>query len=99
MRDLQGLAEGILEEITDISVILKKPDKLLVTPKEAVDAMLFFYKKASKDMFEREFIEWIIDKNSPVAICYGSKTPFATTYKDYTLDELYYYWQVNIKNK
>ena len=82
--NLRELAEKILND---------NPDENLI------DLFISFYEQASKDMYQKEFIEWIIDKNSPIAICYGSKTPFATTHKDYTLDELYYYWQADIKNK
>jgi hypothetical protein len=47
-----------------------------------------------------EFIEWFTGKDSPVSILYGDQPErFATTEKDYTIEELFQYWRDNVKNK
>jgi hypothetical protein len=40
-----------------------------------------------------KFIEWGTSKNSPAAVLYGNQSErFATTKKDYTIEELFNYW-------
>jgi len=47
-----------------------------------------------------EFIKWFTGKDSPVSILYGDQPErFATTEKDYTIEELFQYWWGNVKNK
>jgi hypothetical protein len=47
-----------------------------------------------------EFIKWFTGKDSPVSILYGDQPErFATTEKDYTIEELFQYWWDNVKNK
>ena len=53
-----------------------------------------------RDYYPKEFIEWFTSETSPVAILYGKqKERFASTEKDYSIDELYTYWKTQIKDK
>lgn len=55
--------------------------------------------KAIADM-NREFIEYFTGKDSPYAILYGDQPErFATTNKDYTIDELFNFWYREIYKK
>ena len=51
------------------------------------------------EVYEKDFLEWIVSEESPVVIWYGSKKPFATKKKDYTIDELYEYYLKKVKGK
>jgi hypothetical protein len=45
-----------------------------------------------------KFIEWFTGKDSPVSILYGNQAErFATTEKDYTIEELYQHWISEVK--
>lgn len=61
----------------------------------------YIYKKGTASEITShvmEFIEWFTGEKSPVAILYGNqKERFATTDKDYTIEELYQYWINNVK--
>ena len=46
-----------------------------------------------------KFMEWIFRDDSRYAICYGSDTPLCTTKKDFTIEEVYQYWQKHINKK
>lgn len=47
-----------------------------------------------------KFIEWFTGEESPVAILYGKqKERFATTDRDYTIEELYQRWFNSVKNE
>ena len=44
-----------------------------------------------------EFIDWFASKDSPVTVLYGDqKERFASTYHDYTIEELYNFWYSNV---
>jgi hypothetical protein len=47
-----------------------------------------------------QFIEWFTGKDSPVTVLYGDqKERFASTYHDYTIEELYNFWYSNVFSK
>jgi len=96
-KDLRKLAEEIAYkyEITDGDGC--GTDCVFID--DTINAMLSFHEQASKDMFEREFVEWAIIN---VAIL-GVKGKFqlidGPELEFDSLDELYQYWITNIKDK
>jgi len=59
-----------------------------------------WFKSQLKQGYPKEFILWFTGKDSPYAILYGDQPErFATTEKDYTLDELYHYWQTEVNRR
>jgi hypothetical protein len=75
--------------------IFKIIDKLFFAPTIDTDECA---KEITAHVFE--FIEWFTGESSPVSVLYGKQVErFATTDKDYTIEELYQYWLNNIKSK
>ena len=98
MKDLRKLAIKIVYKNLHryIGSNQKRED---IIDSDIIDSHIDFYKQASKDMYPKEFIRWIVSKKSPVVICHGDRKPFVTTNKDYTPDELFIYWKDNIQGK
>lgn len=65
---------------------------------ESISAMLAFHTEASKDMYPREFINWLSSKS----IDYRRGMYYSDTdngVREFTLSDLYQYWQTNIQGK
>jgi hypothetical protein len=54
---------------------------------------------ARRDYYEKEFVKWLLAKNSKYAICYGSDKPLCTTRKDFSIEEVYQYWLKEVKGE
>ena len=56
-----------------------------------------------KTLFPREFVEWITAINNGITERCGKgwriDDTYLLPYKEYTLDEVYYYWLTEIKDK
>ena len=101
LEDLRKLAEEIAGKYFQLTGHAPELDKIIferqLVYKDIIELMLFFHEQASKNMFEEEFVEWILAGN----ITYGNGIIDYESGKRWfrTFDELYQYWQTNIKDK
>ena len=82
---LRKLAEETLED-TSAHILIKSG--IVYYPGEyVINAMLCFHEQASKDIYPKEFVEWLMYDG------------IIDEWKETALSDLYQYWQTNIKDK
>ena len=97
LTDLECVAlskEEILQLYRNCHKILTDILKQDESQKESIEDYLL-----ASHLEHIKFMEWIFRDDSRYAICYGSDTPLCTTKKDFTIEEVYQYWQKHINKK
>jgi len=88
MKDLRKLADQVLDK-----------QKINKYRNLFIDAMLSFHEQASRDMFEREFVEWAIINIAILGVKGKFQLIDCPALEFDSLDELSQYYWTNIKNK
>ena len=98
MKNLRKLAEDKMDEFDEKHPYdSKNKNSYIYSREEALELMLSFHEQASEDMIEREFVKWVLAEDifyEDGIINYERAGKWFRTF-----DELYQYWQINIKNK